>query len=330
MLAAIEELGLRWVIATSSRQGAGRGLGSRRSGLSRSRRSSTAATWSTPSPRRTCCCSRRSGSGLPAAECWAVGDSTWDIRAAVAAGMPGIGVTAGSAVSEAELREAGAARVVGALGELAELLRAHPDASASDEQDRDEDREPRRGRRSRRAGASERVGRSIGGRRRSRGRPSRSRAGRRGGSRARAGRRPGADATPAGRAGAARPGACARSCREAGHGLVRGERAVGEARRDAGELDERVDEEGRVGGQREDRADADDREHARAEAGGRLERLLRDPERPDPGELGRERVGVVRREEQVRERDPEDGEPQGRDAPRQRPGRERRRAGARR
>ena len=55
--------------------------------------------------------------GVEAAECWYVGDSTWDMRAAVGAGMLAIGVTTGSASGE-ELRGAGAAQVIGALSEL--------------------------------------------------------------------------------------------------------------------------------------------------------------------------------------------------------------------
>lgn len=60
--------------------------------------------------------------GVAPGDAWAVGDATWDCRAAVAAGMTAIGVTAGSAVSAAELEAAGAAAVIGTLGELAGLL----------------------------------------------------------------------------------------------------------------------------------------------------------------------------------------------------------------
>ena len=48
------------------------------------------------------------------AECWYVGDATWDMRAAVAAGMPAIGVTTGAVDADA-LREAGARLVVETL-----------------------------------------------------------------------------------------------------------------------------------------------------------------------------------------------------------------------
>ena len=60
--------------------------------------------------------------GAAPATCWAVGDSTWDVQAALAAGMTPIGVTAGSAVSAEDLRAAGAAVVVPTLAELATLL----------------------------------------------------------------------------------------------------------------------------------------------------------------------------------------------------------------
>ena len=50
--------------------------------------------------------------------CWYVGDSTWDMRAARAAGMVAIGVLAGAAVDAAALRGAGASLVVPTLGDL--------------------------------------------------------------------------------------------------------------------------------------------------------------------------------------------------------------------
>jgi HAD superfamily hydrolase (TIGR01509 family) len=57
-------------------------------------------------------------------DCWAVGDSTWDIAAARAAEMAAIAVTAGSAVGGDVLREAGASLVVGTLDELRSVLLA--------------------------------------------------------------------------------------------------------------------------------------------------------------------------------------------------------------
>jgi HAD superfamily hydrolase (TIGR01509 family) len=62
--------------------------------------------------------------GVEPNRCWYVGDSTWDMVSAVAAGMIAIGVTAGSAVDSAALVGAGAATVVATLDELAEALAA--------------------------------------------------------------------------------------------------------------------------------------------------------------------------------------------------------------
>jgi phosphoglycolate phosphatase len=53
------------------------------------------------------------------AACWYVGDSTWDMVSAVAAGMIAVGVTAGSAVDAAALEGAGAAAVVDTLEAIA-------------------------------------------------------------------------------------------------------------------------------------------------------------------------------------------------------------------
>jgi HAD superfamily hydrolase (TIGR01509 family) len=55
--------------------------------------------------------------------CWYIGDSTWDMVAAAAAGMIPIGVTAGAAVDAAALVGAGAAAVVETLGDVAAALR---------------------------------------------------------------------------------------------------------------------------------------------------------------------------------------------------------------
>jgi len=56
------------------------------------------------------------------AGCWYVGDSTWDMMAAVAAGMIAIAVTVGSAVDAATLEGAGAAAVVGTLDDVAAAI----------------------------------------------------------------------------------------------------------------------------------------------------------------------------------------------------------------
>lgn len=121
VLAAAERHGIRWVIATSSRREqvgasvAALGLDSPPElvdGLQ--------VKHAKPAPDLLLLAASRLG--LAPERCWAIGDSIWDVRAAVAAGMAAIGVTAGSAVSEADLAGAGAARVVGALEELADLV----------------------------------------------------------------------------------------------------------------------------------------------------------------------------------------------------------------
>ena len=60
--------------------------------------------------------------GLPGPRCWCVGDATWDMRAARAAQMAGVGIATG-AVSAAELVGAGAAAALPSLEPLAEELR---------------------------------------------------------------------------------------------------------------------------------------------------------------------------------------------------------------
>lgn len=57
--------------------------------------------------------------GVAPSDAWYVGDSTWDMRAAVAAGMTPIGVLAGAAVPAEDLEAAGAVAVLATLDELA-------------------------------------------------------------------------------------------------------------------------------------------------------------------------------------------------------------------
>lgn len=60
--------------------------------------------------------------GVDPARCWYVGDATWDMVSAVAAGMIAIGVSGGSAVDASVLEGAGAATVVRTLDEIADAL----------------------------------------------------------------------------------------------------------------------------------------------------------------------------------------------------------------
>jgi phosphoglycolate phosphatase-like HAD superfamily hydrolase len=61
--------------------------------------------------------------GVEPSRCWYIGDSTWDMVSAVAAGMIAIGVTAGAAVSATALEGAGATVVVETLEEVARAIR---------------------------------------------------------------------------------------------------------------------------------------------------------------------------------------------------------------
>jgi HAD superfamily hydrolase (TIGR01509 family) len=122
IIATLDELGLPWLIATSSRAGQ----------VTRSVEALGLATAPTivdgsqvhrakPAPDLLLLAAGRLG--VAPAGCWAVGDATWDVRAATAAGMPAVCVTAGSAASAEALRDAGAALVVASLDELALVVR---------------------------------------------------------------------------------------------------------------------------------------------------------------------------------------------------------------
>ncbi len=121
LLAALVELGLPWVIATSSRAEqvhasvAALGLEAPPAIVDGSQ-----VRRAKPAPDLLLRAAERLG--LPPERCWAVGDSTWDIRAARAAGMTAVGVTAGSAVGADDLHAAGASLVLAALDDLAATL----------------------------------------------------------------------------------------------------------------------------------------------------------------------------------------------------------------
>jgi HAD superfamily hydrolase (TIGR01509 family) len=123
VLSALEDAGLPWVIATASRQEqvtasvAALGLERQPDIVDGSH-----VEHAKPAPDLLLLAASRLG--VQPARAWAVGDSTWDMRAAVAGGIVAIGVTAGSAVSADDLTSAGASAVVETLDELAELLRA--------------------------------------------------------------------------------------------------------------------------------------------------------------------------------------------------------------
>lgn len=117
LLRALDERGLTWAIATSSRrQQVAASIGAL--GLKSEPRivDGSRVEHAKPAPDLLLLGARELGVAPEA--CWYVGDSTWDMRAAVAAGMVPIGVLAGAAVDADALRDAGASVVLPTLGDL--------------------------------------------------------------------------------------------------------------------------------------------------------------------------------------------------------------------
>lgn len=114
----LDRRGIRWAIATSSRKDQVRtsvealGLGTEPTIVDASH-----VKHAKPEPDLLLLAAKQLG--IAPAACWYVGDSSWDMVSAVAAGMIAIGVTAGSAVDVATLRGAGATAVVETLDEIA-------------------------------------------------------------------------------------------------------------------------------------------------------------------------------------------------------------------
>jgi phosphoglycolate phosphatase len=121
LISAAEERRLPWAIATSSRreqvQASVRALGLEREPLVVD---GAHVQHAKPAPDLLLHAAERLG--VPAERCWCIGDATWDMRAAGAAGMVGIAVLAGSAADEEALRAAGASVLVDTLEELIPLL----------------------------------------------------------------------------------------------------------------------------------------------------------------------------------------------------------------
>ena len=118
LVAAIEGRGLHWAIATSSRKNQVK-TSVAALGLDGEPEIVDASHVEHAKPEPDLLLLAASEVGVEPARCWYIGDSTWDMVAAVAAAMVPIGVTAGSAVSDEALRGAGAGVVVGSLAELA-------------------------------------------------------------------------------------------------------------------------------------------------------------------------------------------------------------------
>jgi phosphoglycolate phosphatase len=122
-VAAIEARGLLWAIATSSRKAQVK-TSVASLGLTAEPTIVDASLVEHAKPEPDLLLRAAEELDVEPARCWYIGDSTWDMAAAVAAAMIPIGVTAGAAVSETALRGAGAAAVAESLLQLAETLAA--------------------------------------------------------------------------------------------------------------------------------------------------------------------------------------------------------------
>lgn len=117
LLSRLDTLGITWAIATSSRPEqvarsvAALGVPGRPRIVDGSR-----VEHAKPAPDLLLLAARELGTDPRGT--WYVGDSTWDMQAANAARMPGIGVLAGAAVDADALLRAGACHVVATLDEL--------------------------------------------------------------------------------------------------------------------------------------------------------------------------------------------------------------------
>jgi HAD superfamily hydrolase (TIGR01509 family) len=123
VVAAIESAGIRWAIATSSRKDQV-GTSVDALGLAAEPTIIDASHVEHAKPEPDLLLYAAKEAGVDPARCLYVGDSTWDMVSAVAAGMIAIGVEAGSAVGGEALRSAGAAVVLRNLLDLAAALRS--------------------------------------------------------------------------------------------------------------------------------------------------------------------------------------------------------------
>jgi HAD superfamily hydrolase (TIGR01509 family) len=120
LLHALDNHGLRWAVATSSRR---EQVGASIDALALPRRpiiiDGSQVERAKPAPDLLLMAARELG--VEPSRSWYVGDAVWDMQAANAAGMPAIGVVSGSATAD-ELAEAGASFTIKTLTDLIPLL----------------------------------------------------------------------------------------------------------------------------------------------------------------------------------------------------------------
>ncbi len=120
LVAHLDRTGLAWAVATSSRrEQVAASIDALDLPTSPLVVDGTQVSNAKPAPDLLLLCAR--ALGVEAADCWYVGDATWDMHAAVAAGMLPIGVTSGAADRPTLLRS-GASVVVDSLVELGAAL----------------------------------------------------------------------------------------------------------------------------------------------------------------------------------------------------------------
>lgn len=116
LVGALEAGAIPWAVATSSRrEQVAASIGALRLAVPPLVVDGTHVAHAKPAPDLLLLAARELGADP--GRCWYVGDSTWDMLAAVAAGMVPVGVTTGAA-DAATLRDAGARVVVGSLAEI--------------------------------------------------------------------------------------------------------------------------------------------------------------------------------------------------------------------
>jgi len=121
LLRALDERGLPWAIATSSRP---EQVGASIDALKLARRPTIVdgSQVENAKPAPDLLLAAATKLGVEPLRSWYVGDSIWDVQAALAAGMQAIGVASGSATT-GDLEEAGAQLIVDELSELIPLVR---------------------------------------------------------------------------------------------------------------------------------------------------------------------------------------------------------------
>jgi HAD superfamily hydrolase (TIGR01509 family) len=121
LLRALDERGLPWAIATSSRpEQVGASIDALK--LARPPTIVDGSQVENAKPAPDLLLAAATKLGVEPLRSWYVGDSIWDVQAALAAGMQAIGVASGSATT-GDLEEAGAQLIVDELSELIPLVR---------------------------------------------------------------------------------------------------------------------------------------------------------------------------------------------------------------